>query len=111
VLLLENFPCSLTEVQIEGISNADTRQWLIDDGALANLDDDVQAIINCTSAGDTILIRTKNTITPRATLTIPWNITLSGYLENILFRNGTIQEATNKARITCPRNGHLIVAR
>jgi len=107
----DDFACSLSESQTDSWYNETTHRWLVDDDVLAELDNDVQAVINCTSENDTVMFRSESTLKPRNTITIPWNLTLSGYLQGNLMTRGRISKAGNKVRLTCARNGPLIVAR
>jgi len=58
-----------------------------------------------------MMVFTENTIRPQNTITIPWNLTLSGFVDNSVSGRVRIPEAKIKVTFTCPENGQLIVAR
>ena len=82
-----------------------TRTWRIDGAALNAIDNDVQAIVNCTTEGDTLLFDVGVVIRPRARITIPWNLTISAATGRTRRVNGLYPKAPQKATITCPTEG------
>ena len=83
--------------------SADSGVWLIDDDGLSAVADDLQSIVNCTNNGDVILFNTTKMIRPSSRVILPWNLTLSSYVENPRRVDSTFPQSTTKARFTCPQ--------
>lgn len=96
-----DFTCSLAERQL----NPATRTWLIDNDALDDLGNDLQALINCTQEGDMVLFNVSETITPASRIVIPWRLTISGAVENTALEAGIFPVAVKRVRFACPEGG------
>lgn len=83
--------------------NEDTRTWLIDDDALDAIGNDVQTVVNCTQAGDSVFFNVSGTITPASPITIPWRLRLSAYVENANLVDGVFPQTQGKTIFRCPR--------
>ena len=76
----------------------------MNEAALRNVDDDFQAIVNCSEEGDTILFDVDGSLQFRTRVTLPWRLTLSGNVRDPSPREGVFPEARRKQRISCPRD-------
>lgn len=103
-MLVQGLRCSLSGEERQSLLNQSSRVWSITDDALDV--HDLQEIINCTTAGDTVNLETINRIQPQSRIVIPWQLTIGRTT------NDTEDGSTNilKASMTCPpREGLFLV--
>ena len=99
-----DFRCDLSERDIRTLLDESTRTWSIDDAALERRGG-IQAIINCTTEGDTILLETAERIQPDSRIVIPWRLTIESPVSE-----GEEGDANDqKVHLTCPSNEGLFL--
>ena len=76
----------------------------MDEEALRNVENDLQAIVNCSEEGDTILLNVDGTLQFPSRVTLPWRLTLSANVRNTYLQDRVFPEARRKQRIRCPRD-------
>lgn len=96
---------------MERFYDASSQRWLLNDGVLEALDNDVQAVIECTNENDTILFVTDKTIKPARTLILSQNLTIASQSESSFARSGSQISAMESVRLTCPDSGRLLISR
>ena len=72
--------------------------------ALRNVENDLQAIVNCSEEGDTILLGVEDSLQFPARVTLPWPLTLTGNVRDPSTKDEVFPEARRKQRIGCPRD-------
>lgn len=87
--------------EINRYLNNQTRTWKIDDATLEDLSNDVQAVVNCTREGDTILFDISSSLKPSTRIEIPRRLTISASIEGDP-ADGIFPETTNKTTFVCP---------
>ena len=104
ILRFADFKCSLVSEDVKPLYlSEDSGIWLLDDDALETVANDLQSIVNCTDSGDVILFNTTKTIRPSSRVILPWNLTLSAYVENPRPVDAAFPLSATKARFTCPQ--------
>ena len=102
ILPSADFKCSLEDEDVKPLHlSADSGVWLIDDDGLSAVANDLQSIVNCTNNGDVILFNTTKMIRPSSRVVVPWNLTLSAYVENPRRVDSAFPLSATKARFTC----------
>ena len=96
--------CELRRSQIREVRDEATRTWRVDEEALRTVENDLQAIVNCTQEGDIILLDVDGSLQFTARVTLPWQLTLSGNVGDPSPREGVFPAARRKQRIVCPRD-------
>ena len=96
--------CDLSEAEIREIFDEPSRTWLVNEEALRSVEDDFQAIVNCSEEGDIILLDVEDTLQFQTRVTLPWRLTLSGNVRNPRPRNGVFPASGRKQRLLCPRD-------
>ena len=81
-----------------------SRTWRVNKEALKNVENDLQAIVNCSEEGDTILLDVDGALRLSRRVTLPWRLTLSGNVRDPRHRDSVFPEARRKQRISCPRD-------
>eukprot|EP00210_Caulerpa_lentillifera_P006409 g6122.t1 len=99
--------CKLSEIQITQIYNKTKRVWSITDEVLEELDSDLQKIINCAQKDDILSFQTAKVVTPKSTLSIPWNLTLTSGV-TLSSTSGSSEVEPSPVSFTCPKKGSLI---
>lgn len=94
--------CALRDNVIERYLNANTRTWRIDDAALSEVDNDLQAIVNCSEEGDLILLDVTDNIQPSRRIVIPWQLTWSARMRDTTLQDGVFPESRRKTTFNCP---------
>lgn len=82
--------------------------WLLDDSALQEIGNDIQAVIECASVNDILQLSSNQTIKPSRTLSISFPIKIESFFQ---VDNAKREESTQKdlrATLTCPRQGSLL---
>lgn len=103
--------CDLSLEDVDRFYDAFSQQWLIDDDVLEEMDNDVQAVVECAHENDTLLFVTDQIIKPRRTLVLSQNLTLASRSESGFAENGVPVSVSEKVRLTCPDSGQLILSR
>lgn len=98
-----DFECSLRNRQINQYLDTDTRTWRINDQTLAELENHLQSIINCTQEGDTVLFDVSEVIIPAGRVTIPWRLTLSTAVSSTNLDDGIFPQTETRTAFRCPR--------
>ena len=96
--------CRLEQQEISELLDAATRTWTIDNSALKRMSNDISAVVNCTAINDVVLLRVEREIRFPTRVFIPWNLTLTSYVENTRQENGVFPRSDIKTRIRCPPN-------
>jgi len=90
------FDCGLRYSERRRYFDDSAQQWLVTNEILSSLNNDLQALVNCTSENDVVVLRSTRVIRAATTITLPWNLTL---------------RADSSATFTCPRREPLLIAR
>ena len=69
---------------------------------------DLQAIVNCTRGGDTLLLPAARATRLAARVTIPWSLTISANVEDTDLVDGIFPEASRKLTLFCLRQNEGI---
>lgn len=96
VCFAEEFECGLSSSERQRYFEDLTQRWIVTDEVLLDLDNDIQAIVNCTSENDIVVFQSIGVIRPSSTIIVPWNLTL---------------KADSSATFTCPLRGPLLISR
>eukprot|EP00210_Caulerpa_lentillifera_P000407 g397.t1 len=93
----DEYECGLTSSEIQRYYDRGLQRWLIDDEVLMETSNDIQSIINCTSDNDVVVLQSSRRIAPATTVTIPWNLTVTGGDSSVI--------------LSCPRRGPLLMTK
>ena len=96
--------CRLERQEISELLDAATRTWTVDNAALERMSNDISAVVNCTAKDDVVLLRVERDIRFPTRVFIPWNLTLTSYIENAQLEDGVLPRSDFKTRIRCPSN-------
>ena len=80
----------------------DGQTWLVDDGVLKEVDNDLQMLVNCTKRGDVLAFDVTGVVRPSSPVTIPWQLTLTTQVSGVDSKDAVSQSSTTKTRFTCP---------
>ena len=80
----------------------DGQTWLVDDGVLGQIDNDLQILVNCTKQGDVLAFNVTGVVRPSSPVTIPWQLTLISQVNGVDSKDAVSQSSTTKTRFTCP---------
>ena len=94
------WPCGLSETEKSAVLDDVTRTWNVTDETLEG--PGIQAIVNCTQEGDTILLKTTTPVKPTECIVIPWKLTITGSASNMEGETVTM---------TCPDGDGLFLLR
>jgi len=96
VCFSDEVDCGLSSSELQRYFDDSSWQWLVTDEVLQELNEDIQAVVNCTAENDVVVFQSARVIRPVTTIAVPWNLTL---------------RANSSVTFTCPRRGPLLVAR
>ena len=82
----------------------DSRTWSVDAEMVRDLEGDLQVVVNCTRAGDILLIDPSVSIRPRGRITVPRAVTISAIVDDADLDDGVFPRAQRKLSFTCPRD-------
>ena len=102
--------CSLRRGQVDRFVDDETGVWLVTDAVLDEINSDIQRIIDCTNAGDTLLFDVTKTIKPSAPIIVSRPLTLSAYVENPKLEGGAFPRAADRTAFTCPRENEGLLS-
>ena len=103
VAVLAGHVCRLTQAKRYRYLDLATRTWSLDAADLDDIDNDIQAIIDCTQAEDTVLLTTTKAIRPASRVTLPWPLTVSASVPSAeLSSDGVFPRAENRTTFRCP---------
>ena len=109
-LTLTDNPCTLKEDEIAVMLDEKTRTWKVDMATLKAVSDDLNAIIRCTQKGDMVLLSDVDKIRLPKTVTIPWKLTLSAFIDKVSVGDAILPVAERKTTFECPpKSGALQV--
>ena len=100
--MLSHLDCRLTQRKIARILDVDVRTWSIDDAVWADIEEDLQEIVNCSDEGDALLFDVSNTLQPARRVTLPWSLTLSTAVRDRDLVDGIFPETRRKTAFRCP---------
>ena len=102
VLVFAGLPCSLSERTLKEHLNAETRTWRISPSLLADVEDDIQVIVNCTRPGDVLTFSPRRRFRPSSRIVIPWPLTLTAPVNSSEVEEEVFPLSDSKATFTCP---------
>ena len=102
VVVLAGHVCRLTQRKRYRYLDLATRTWTLDAADLDDIDNDIQAIIDCTLAEDTVLLTTTKAIRPASRVTLPWPLTVSASVPSVGLSDGVFPRAENRTTFRCP---------
>ena len=100
----EGVDCGLTKEAKERYTSTDDAIWLVSDAVLEEIDNDVQAIVNCTKEGDVISFDVTSVVQPSSLVTIPWKLTLSSSVDDGGSNDGDVHRHKTRTKFTCPQS-------
>lgn len=74
----------------------------MDDSVLDSSDVDIQCVVSCGNASETIMLSLNRILKPSRTITIDKPITITGFHEDVPTSEGIYPAAEKKTVITCP---------
>lgn len=100
--------CSLSHAVLAQITKPSTSEWLVDDGTVKLLNNNLNELIRCTNPFDKVLFRTKEVIRPTEALEI------SHELEFLSISQATLESQNGDANatiFTCPKSGPVFLVK
>lgn len=102
---MDTSQCKLSEDKVKQLKSAGESEWLIDDAALEDLNNDPQELVQCTEPGDRVTFKLTGVHKFNRTLTVAHDLEFaneSPETDNIY--NGTRREGV----FTCPDDGPFL---
>jgi len=94
--------CSECSTWSRLVYNETNTIWILDDSALDSNVVDIQCIVECANASETVMLPTNGTLIPNGTITIDKPLTITGFYESVPISEDTYPSTESKAAISCP---------
>eukprot|EP00210_Caulerpa_lentillifera_P008825 g8421.t1 len=103
------YSCGLSLQEVDSYYNSLSNQWLLNDTVLEMLENDIQAIVECTAENDVVILETTNIVKPQRTITVYTNLTFIGRSASDFIQDRS--ETRTSMTFTCPDKGELIISK
>lgn len=104
IVVVSELLCSLENNFVSRILDEKRRTWFINDTVLQKIGNNLQAIVDCTKAGDVLSFNTQKVIKPSKRIVIPWNLTLTTIDKESAKSNEDRSMFSSTTNFTCPEN-------
>ena len=99
------FECNLTQEDKQRYTSTGDTTWIVNDAVLEEIDNDLQAIVNCSREGDVLSFDVTDVVQPSSLVVIPWRLTLSSSVDGdgSDSNDGDLTRQMKRTRFTCPQ--------